>query len=310
MKHLQLCIVLLIGILGFSNSAIAGRMGTVFIKNNHTRSVGIWINGYYQGYVPSGKTCYTVYEGFVTNDSGYQSDGTLSLKHSHAGWAPSADGNIVITAMAYHDEKDQFYWQGTFQDKGDGSSEFLGTGEGSFWIGGQSDITGLDKEFSFQIPKGGTGGKLTLKKTQGLSPAGADAPAKPGGYSIGAQTGKLPVLQALGSGDVAVALQWTGARDVDLYVTDPFGTTISYQNKTSASGGQLDRDDTDGFGPENIFWPSGKAPKGRYSVQVQLYSGYSANYNFSIVVNGKKQTYNGTLRGEKSWSGPIRFEVK
>lgn len=293
-----------------ADNAFAGRMGTVFVKNNHTRSVGIWINGFYQGYVPSGKTCYMVYEGFVTLDSGFQSDGTLVQKHSHAGWDPSPDGNITVTAMAYHDEKDQFYWQGAFPDKGIGSSEFLGTGEGYFWIGGKTEITDLDREFAFQIPKGGTGGKLTLKKTEGLSPAGEDAPAQPGGYSVGGQKGDLPVLQALGSGDVAVALQWSGAPDVDLYVTDPFGATISYQNKASASGGQLDRDDTDGFGPENIFWASGKAPKGNYSVQVQLYSGYSANYSFSLLVNGKRQTYNGTLSGEKSWSNPLRFEVK
>ena len=250
---LKILIAILSLLLITSGNLQAGKIGTVYVKNNHTRSVGIWINGFYQGHVPVGKTRYMVYEGFVTQDSGFQADGTLVQKHSHAGWEPSADGNITITAMAYHDEKDQFYWQGTFPDNGIGASEFLGTGEAFFYIGGKTEITDSDREFASQIAKGGTG-MLNLKKTKGLSPAGADAPAKPGGFSTGSQSGDLPVLQALGSGDVQVSLAWTVAPDVDLYVTDPFGSVLNYQNKVASSGGKLDRDDTDGFGPENIFW--------------------------------------------------------
>jgi hypothetical protein len=49
-----------------------------------------------------------------------------------------------------------------------------------------------------------------------------------------------------GFGDVKVTLTWDSTADLDLYVRDPDGTTISYQNTTSPSGGQLDVDDRDG----------------------------------------------------------------
>jgi hypothetical protein len=51
----------------------------------------VWVNGQYQGYVPAGKTKYTLMEGFVTNDSGFQPTGTLKQTYSHAGWKASGD---------------------------------------------------------------------------------------------------------------------------------------------------------------------------------------------------------------------------
>ncbi len=73
------------------------------------------------------------------------------------------------------------------------------------------------------------------------------------------------------NGVVHVALSWnTGDTDIDLWVTDPSGERIYYENPRSASQGYLDRDDTDGFGPENIYWRDG-APDGRYQVQVHYF---------------------------------------
>lgn len=73
-------------------------------------------------------------------------------------------------------------------------------------------------------------------------------------------------------GVIHIAMSWsTGGNDIDLWVTDPSGEKIYFENPKSASDGYLDLDDIDGFGPENIYWMNG-APDGKYSVAVHNYS--------------------------------------
>ncbi len=76
-----------------------------------------------------------------------------------------------------------------------------------------------------------------------------------------------------GAGEVKVTLTWNNTADLDLWVTDPCGEAIGWSHRTSQSGGQLDVDDTSGFGPENIFWLNGTAPPGSYQVEVDHFSG-------------------------------------
>jgi uncharacterized protein YfaP (DUF2135 family) len=84
--------------------------------------------------------------------------------------------------------------------------------------------------------------------------------------------------QCVGTGDVRVTLEWDGATsdfDFDLHVVDPSGEEIDFGNTTSASGGELDTDQTcSPAGPrvENIFWPVGGAPTGTYTVYVDNFS--------------------------------------
>jgi len=87
--------------------------------------------------------------------------------------------------------------------------------------------------------------------------------------------GEFTVPTDLGSGDVQVTLFWTAPVDLDLKVTDPSGFQISYSDRTSPSGGHLDRDanfpcgsNTTSSPVENIFWPEGKAPRGSYDIRV------------------------------------------
>ena len=99
-----------------------------------------------------------------------------------------------------------------------------------------------------------------------------------------------------GGGDVQVSLTWNTTADLDLWVTDPAGERIYYGNRTSASGGQLDVDDTSGFGPENIFWPTNGAPAGTYTVQVDHYAGASPSaWRVTTVVAGRTQTFTGSV---------------
>ncbi|MDD4032056.1 MAG: hypothetical protein PHS48_02295 [Bacteroidales bacterium] len=99
-----------------------------------------------------------------------------------------------------------------------------------------------------------------------------------------------------GYGDVQVTLTWNNTADVDLYVYDPFGETIYWYNKVSESGGKLDVDDRNGYGPENIFWPSLQAPAGTYEVYVHHYSGATPS-NYTVLVNafGRRKTYSGSI---------------
>jgi hypothetical protein len=81
----------------------------------------------------------------------------------------------------------------------------------------------------------------------------------------------------LGTGDVQVTLRWDTSADLDLHVLDPWGETIYHGNRESESGGDLDVDanrncGTQSYNPvENIYWPTGGAPTGIYSVSVVDY---------------------------------------
>ena len=101
-------------------------------------------------------------------------------------------------------------------------------------------------------------------------------------------TSQWTIFGRAGMGDVYVTLRWENTSDLDLYVKDPSGELIYYSHKTSASGGRLDVDDRDGYGPENIYWATGTAPRGTYTVYVEYWSGplpVSYNVNINGMVN-------------------------
>lgn len=93
--------------------------------------------------------------------------------------------------------------------------------------------------------------------------------------------------------DITVRLEWekeSGATDIDLHVTDPFGEEIYYNHMNSASGGWLDRDDLVGPGPEHVYWT--QAPNGVYLVQVHYYGSEShAVTTYSVTINAGEDTF-------------------
>jgi hypothetical protein len=99
-----------------------------------------------------------------------------------------------------------------------------------------------------------------------------------------------------GTGDVQATLTWQVPTDVDLWCIDPGGEQIGYRHMRSRSGGRLDVDDRNGYGPENIFWARGKAPAGTYVVFLHHYSGNRpAPYQVLLKVDGREETFRGTL---------------
>jgi uncharacterized protein YfaP (DUF2135 family) len=110
---------------------------------------------------------------------------------------------------------------------------------------------------------------------------------------------------------ILVTLTWdTPDTDLDLYVVDPTGDYSFFSKKMTADGGELDIDDTDGFGPEhwtlatndNIQWNQDYRVRVHYyddngrgssnfKVDAVLYEGTSREYSF-VPFSGNIQVSN------------------
>ncbi len=100
------------------------------------------------------------------------------------------------------------------------------------------------------------------------------------------------------SGNIQITLAWATGADLDMYVTDPYGNTISYQNRQSPSGGVLDHDARGACNAsqanntiENVFWNSPQPPSGQYRVDVHYWGDCGAagvtQGTLSIAVGGR-----------------------
>jgi uncharacterized protein YfaP (DUF2135 family) len=133
------------------------------------------------------------------------------------------------------------------------------------------------------------------------SPSGAIGP-----YS----TLSTQVMQ-VGTGDIQVTLSWDTDADVDLHVVAPGGEEIYYGRRQASTGGQLDLDSNagcnrDGVRNENITWPVGRAPRGRYTVRVDYWSNCGATQtNYTVLVNngGDVQVLTGSFTGSGDRGG-------
>lgn len=122
----------------------------------------------------------------------------------------------------------------------------------------------------------------------------------------------------LGTGDVQITLRWSTLADLDLHVTTPAGDTLNFMNRRDAVGGQLDVDanhpcDERSLSPvENIFWPEGESPTGRYVVRVHYHplcgDEGPTDYEVTINVRGRTmQRFTGRLSGPEEWADVTQF---
>lgn len=110
------------------------------------------------------------------------------------------------------------------------------------------------------------------------------------------------------SGNIQITLAWDTGADIDMYVTDPAGETISYSHTQAASGGHLDHDARGNCRPnqpnntiENVYWESPDPPSGSYQVALHYWGECNSNAGptpttLSISVGGRiLGAYNYTL---------------
>lgn len=111
------------------------------------------------------------------------------------------------------------------------------------------------------------------------------------------------------TGDVQILLSWSDINDLDIACIDPSGQKVWYKNKTVPSGGELDIDMNAGEGPyrndpiENIYWPTGHAPKGQYTVVLTYFARHERNnratpYTVKVKHGDITDTYTGTVTNE------------
>lgn len=78
--------------------------------------------------------------------------------------------------------------------------------------------------------------------------------------------------------DLRIVLEWKNEEfDVDMWLTEPNGERASYYNDSTAIGGRLSDETTDGSGPEQYMLR--RAPGGTYSLKAEIYSGDPINPN-------------------------------
>ncbi|MCO8120162.1 VWA domain-containing protein [Stieleria sp. TO1_6] len=120
--------------------------------------------------------------------------------------------------------------------------------------------------------------------------------------------------------DVSVIMHWnTDRTDVDLHIIEPSGEECFYKHKSTASGGQMTADITQGFGPE--MYTLATAPSGEYKVQARYFRSdqnrTSAPTEVLVTLvrdlgrsSASRQTKRFTLSGQQEKQSVLQFRVK
>jgi hypothetical protein len=127
-----------------------------------------------------------------------------------------------------------------------------------------------------------------------------------GGGKIGVGRDFISRLKREGAktGAIQISLLWNNYNDLDLHVRCPSNERIFYSRRQSRCGGELDVDMN--VGPnesrepvENVYWPVGRAPRGRFEVAVQLFRNHGepdpSKFKLRVVVDGKERYFTGEV---------------
>ena len=121
------------------------------------------------------------------------------------------------------------------------------------------------------------------------------------------------------TGDVQISLAWNNGNDLDLHVETPGEEKIFFNQRRSSCGGELDVDmnaaGAESNTPvENVFWPTGGSPTGRFRVLVHHYANHGGNdptrYQITIKVKGETKKYNGSVKHGDPLLLVNEFDVK
>ncbi len=128
-------------------------------------------------------------------------------------------------------------------------------------------------------------------------------------------------------GDPQFTLLWDSEVDLDLHVIEPGGKEIYWEDPKGMKGGELDVDNTKGFGPENIYWLRaaegssekvlGPGPPGEYKWFVVYWGGFGGiarptKWKVRIKHDGKVQIVTGRFKAlnERSRIYTLKVEPK
>jgi hypothetical protein len=109
--------------------------------------------------------------------------------------------------------------------------------------------------------------------------------------------------------DVRVTLVWNNTNDLDLHVFAPSGEEIFCFNRTSECGGELDVDRNAGGAEtrqpvENINWMRGKAPRGKYRVEVNYFDKHddkgTTRFKVEVFSGGQTQHFEGRVSEDET----------
>jgi hypothetical protein len=118
------------------------------------------------------------------------------------------------------------------------------------------------------------------------------------------------LLQAKGAqtGDVQISLFWANKNDLDLQVVCPSGERIFWGHRQSKCQGKHDidmnvhYDRASAKAIENIYWPQGQAPRGRYKILVTHFRNHGrpdcqdpTPFTVRTVVRGTTRWFNGEV---------------
>ena len=104
-------------------------------------------------------------------------------------------------------------------------------------------------------------------------------------------------------GIITVTLRWGRHPDVDLHVREPTKRHVYYKARYGKAG-HLDRDDTNGYGPEHYYVSCKKLKTGRYKVGVNYYAGKgTATARIQIQAGLRVRSFKRSLRRARGSSG-------
>ena len=117
-------------------------------------------------------------------------------------------------------------------------------------------------------------------------------------------------------GDPQFTLLWDTNADIDIHVVEPGGKEIYWNDTKGRFGGELDVDNVEGFGPENIYWLKvaadgskdlGPGPPGEYRWFVEYYGGnhgipVATRWKVRVKHEGRIEVFQGRLTVPKSRS--------
>lgn len=119
-------------------------------------------------------------------------------------------------------------------------------------------------------------------------------------------------------GDPQFTLIWNTGADIDLHIEEPGGAHIYWENPFGKRGGELDVDDRDGLGPENVYWNpevgkdgkktlNGHGPPGEYRWYIHYYGNFGGinlptRWKVRVKHDGKVTVHEGRLNriGDRS----------